>query len=156
MSKTLDNSLNLEQFLPYRLSLLSNTVSRAIAGSYAERFDLSIAEWRVMAVLGRYPGLSARQVAERTAMDKVAVSRAVARLVNAGRVQQQFADADRRRSILELTREGRGVYRKVTPMAKLYEEHLVKDFTPAERAELDAVLRRLTDKARELDALAVD
>ena len=38
-------------------------------------------EWRVMAVLARFEGLSAREVAERTAMDKVAVSRALARLV---------------------------------------------------------------------------
>lgn len=156
MSEKSNNSLDLEGFLPYRLSVLSNTVSRAIADSYAERFDLSINEWRVMAVLGRYPGLSARQVAERTAMDKVAVSRAVSRLVDAGRVQRRFADADRRRSILELTRTGRTVYRKVTPMARRYEEHLLKGLSKTEVEGLYAVLAGLLDKAGELDALTVD
>jgi DNA-binding MarR family transcriptional regulator len=73
--------LELESFLPYRLSVLSNTVSGVIARSYSERFGLSIPEWRVMAVLGRYPGLPAADIAVRTAMDKVQVSRAVARLV---------------------------------------------------------------------------
>ena len=43
-------ALNLERFLPYRLSVLSNTVSSRIAKSYA-RFQLTIPEWRVMAVL---------------------------------------------------------------------------------------------------------
>jgi len=73
--------LELERFLPYRLSVLSNRVSQTIADAYVERFGLAVTEWRVIAVLGRFPGLSANGVAERTAMDKVAVSRAVARLL---------------------------------------------------------------------------
>ena len=61
-----NTALELEKFLPYRLSVLSNTVSQAIAREYEDRFQLSITEWRVVAVLGRYDGLSAREVAERT------------------------------------------------------------------------------------------
>ena len=45
--------LDLEHFLPYRLSVLSNRVSGTIARIYTERFQLSITEWRGMAVLGR-------------------------------------------------------------------------------------------------------
>ncbi len=78
--------LDLEEFLPYRLSVLSNTISSAIAGAYASRFGLTVPEWRIIAVFGRFPGLSAREVAEKTAMDKVAVSRAVSRLRAAGYV----------------------------------------------------------------------
>ena len=73
--------LRLERFLPYRLSVLSNRVSQDIARLYSARFNLSITEWRVMAVLGHERGLSANTVAERTAMDKVAVSRAVSALM---------------------------------------------------------------------------
>src|SRR6478672_11658564 len=87
-------TLDLEHFLPYRLSVLSNRVSGAIAQMYSERFDLGVTEWRVMAVLGRYPKLSAGEVAQRTAMDKVAVSRAVAGLVEAGRVEREIHDDD--------------------------------------------------------------
>ena len=79
--------LELERFLPYRLSILSNRISQAIAREYQSRFDLSMTEWRVMAVLARFDsdGLSASEVAARTEMDKVAVSRALARLVAARR-----------------------------------------------------------------------
>ena len=73
------SKLHLENFLPYRLSVLSNTVSGAIAAAYFAHFGLSIPEWRVMAVLAANPGLSAAEVTARTAMDKVAVSRALAR-----------------------------------------------------------------------------
>ena len=78
--------LDLDAFMPYRLSVLTNRVSSAIARHYSERFGLSIPEWRVMAVLGETPGLSARDVAERTAMDKVQVSRAVQSLLAAKRL----------------------------------------------------------------------
>ena len=65
------SSFDLDAFLPYRLSVLSNRISQDIARLYADRFDLGITEWRVLAVLGRYPGLSASELADRTAMDKV-------------------------------------------------------------------------------------
>src|SRR5471030_719714 len=78
--------LDLDRFMPYRLSVLTNRVSHAIARHYSQRFSLSIPEWRDMAVLGQTPGLSAREVAARTAMDKVQVSRAVASLLRAKRI----------------------------------------------------------------------
>ena len=87
--------LDLEHFLPYRLSVLSNRISQDIARLYADRFGLGITEWRVLAVLGRHPGISAREVAERTAMDKVAVSRAVASLLAAGRITRDTASGAR-------------------------------------------------------------
>ena len=43
--------LELDQFLPYRLSVLANRLSRDLSRLYAERFDLTIAQWRVMAVV---------------------------------------------------------------------------------------------------------
>ena len=92
--------LHLENFLPYRLSVLSNTVSGAIAAAYFAHFGLTIPEWRVMAVLAANPGLSAAEVTARTAMDKVAVSRAVAALLAAGRLRRTTAKADRRRTHL--------------------------------------------------------
>ena len=58
-------SLDLEHFLPYRLSVLSNRISQAIAARYARRFGIGVTEWRVVAVLGRYPDLSAGEVAAR-------------------------------------------------------------------------------------------
>ena len=102
--------LLLENFLPYRLSVLTNLVSTAIAGAYRERFGLSIPEWRVLAVLANSPDLSAAEVAQRTAMDKVAVSRAVRALLKTARLERRMAHTDRRRSVLRLTAAGRLVH----------------------------------------------
>ncbi|MEN1925930.1 MarR family winged helix-turn-helix transcriptional regulator [Luteimonas sp. MJ293] len=135
--------LELEHFLPYRLSVVSNHISQTIAAVYAERFGISITEWRVLAVLGRYPDLSAGDVAERTAMDKVAVSRAVARLLKTGLIERETHGSDRRRSVLRLSRAGHRVYDQVVPMTLEYERKLLATFSEAERAILDRLLTRL-------------
>jgi DNA-binding MarR family transcriptional regulator len=142
--------LHLEGFLPYRLSVLSNIVSSAIAAAYFANFGLSIPEWRVMAVLAANPGLSAAEVTTRTAMDKVAVSRAVATLLAAGRLRRTTAPADRRRTHLALTVAGVRVYAKVVPMALKYERQLVAPLTRNDRDTLDRILRVLLGRAVEL------
>ena len=142
--------LDLEHFLPYRLSVLSNRISSAIAREYSQRFALSVTEWRVMAVLGRYPGLSASKVAQRTAMDKVAVSRAVARLLESGRIEREFDDDDRRRSVLRLSDAGYTVYDEVAPLALDFERHVL-DGMPEDEREL---LFRLLDRLDELELRA--
>lgn len=142
------SELILEDFLPYRLSILSNTVSSTIASAYNKRFGLSIPEWRVIAVLGRFPGLSAVEVAERTLMDKVAVSRAVTKLIKTGRVDRQFADADRRRSILHLSEAGRKVHDEIAPLALKFEDDLLHGLSEEEIQTLNIVMERLLAKAR--------
>ncbi len=144
--------LVLEDFLPYRLSILSNTVSSTIASAYNKRFGLSIPEWRVIAILGRFPGISAVEVAERTLMDKVAVSRAVTKLIKTGRIDRQFADADRRRSILNLSEEGRNVHDEIAPLALKFEEDLLHGLSEEEIQTLNVVMERLLAKARLIGA----
>jgi DNA-binding MarR family transcriptional regulator len=145
-----DDRLVLENFLPYRLSVLSNRLSAAIAEAYSSRFGLSIPEWRVMAVLAPNPGLSAAGVAERTAMDKVAVSRAVSRLLSTGRARRETAPGDRRRSVLELTAEGLRIYRRIAPALRRYEAELLAGIGARERRSLDELLDRLEARAAAL------
>lgn len=135
--------LDLETFLPYRLSVLSNTVSQAIAREYERRFQLSITEWRVLAILGRYHGIAAREVAERTAMDKVAVSRAVASLVKAGRVERGTADHDKRQSVLRLSEQGWAIYDQVAPRALEHERRLLAHLDAEEQRWLARILDKL-------------
>jgi DNA-binding MarR family transcriptional regulator len=142
--------LILEDFLPYRLSILSNRVSRAIAARYANTFDLTIPEWRVIAVLGRKPGLTAKEIAEATEMDKVAVSRAVAKLVSARRVRA-YADADdARRQRLHLTVQGEDVHARIAPIALASEQKLLSALDARERAQLDDLMERLLQAAKAL------
>jgi DNA-binding MarR family transcriptional regulator len=142
--------LVLEDFLPYRLSILSNRVSRAIAARYATAFDLSIPEWRIIAVLGRQPGLTAKEIAEATEMDKVAVSRAVAKLMSARRVRAMADAEDARRQRLHLTTQGEAVHARIAPIALASEQKLLSALDDRERAQLDDLIDRLLSAARGL------
>lgn len=145
-------TLELERFLPYRLSLLSNRISQTIADLYAERFGIGVTEWRVIAVLGRYAGLSANEVAERTAMDKVAVSRAVARLLERGLIERDTRGDDRRRSVLALSGEGLAVHAQVAPLALDIEQRLLAGLDAEERGQLQRLLDKLGDGIGRLES----
>ena len=142
------SDLILEEFLPYRLAVLSHTVSNKIAGVYEERFKVSIPEWRVIAILGRFPGLSAVEVAQRTMLDKVAVSRAVTKLIKSGRLDREFADADRRRSILNLSEEGKRIHDEIAPLALQFERDLLHGIADEDYESFNLVMERLLARAR--------
>ncbi len=144
----MDNELKLENFLPYRLAVLSNTVSTTVARAYDRRFSVSIPEWRVIAVLGRFPGLSAVEVAERTLMDKVAVSRAVTKLIKNGRIDREFADADKRRSILNLSEDGKILHDEIAELALQFERDLLEGLSDEEIDDLNNTMERLLARAR--------
>jgi len=148
VKRSVTDRIELERFLPYRLSVLTNLVSGAIADVYQQRFNLTIPEWRVIAVLGRYPGLSAAEVATHTRMDAVAVSRAVTRLLRASRIRRSIAADDRRRSVLRLSAAGDAVYREIAPVALRYERSLLEGLTAAEITALDSILGKLTARAQ--------
>lgn len=142
----------LDEFLPYRLSLLTNTVSAGIARSYRDQHQISVIEWRIMAVLGRYPGLTASEIGERTAMDKVAISRAVKNLVERGLLERLTDAKDRRRMHLQLSPgPGQNLLKEVIPLAQAYEERLLAALTPIEQASLSLLLAKLQKKAANLN-----
>src|SRR3546814_14829017 len=74
--------LNLDNFLPYRLSIASNVLSSRIAAEYENRFGLKIPEWRLMAVLGEGQPKTQRELVAATRMDKVTVNRAAKALAD--------------------------------------------------------------------------
>ena len=149
MSKQ-SRKLRLREFLPYRLSVLANTVSGTIAETYAEQFSISIREWRVIAIIAEEEGLTARDIVGRTAMDKVAVSRAVSRLIEKGHLRRTASPTDGRATHLYLTAKGRNVYDKVSPRALAYEDTLLRELSAADRKMLDRLLTLLTDRASAL------
>ena len=139
--------LALEAFLPYRMSILSNTVSNAIARDDHDQFGLTVPEWRVMAVLGRFGPDAATELCARTAMDKVTVSRAMNRLIDHGLITRSSDSDDRRRVIARLTRKGKSIHDKIVPVALAHERNLLAALEPGEAATLDRLLAKLQDRA---------
>ena len=144
----------LERFLPYRLNVLASLTSQALAAIYAERFGLTIPGWRVVATLGQYGVRTARDIAAHAVMHKSTVSRAVSQLEGRGLVLRKANRDDRREELLELTEAGREIYLAVAPEALAFEDRLISVLTPAEQANLMALIDKLDRQARRLAPVA--
>ena len=145
-------AFRLEDFLPYRLSVAASRVGRLFARRYSEAYGLSIPEWRVLAVVGRFGTLSPSAVGELTAMDKVKVSRAAASLVNRGMLRQTHDPKDGRGRLLRLTRKGMAVHDGMVPLACELEEQLAEGLSRNEWNALLKALDKLSLHARDCEA----
>ena len=139
-----DTYLQLQDFYPYRLSVLSNLISEHIAEAY-KPYGITIPMWRIMAVLAEFPGLTATEIAKQIAMDKPAITRAVKALIAANYVQREASQHDGRSSHLQLTKKGHAIYAQVTPEALAYEQELLSILSASEIRTLDKALSKLFD-----------
>lgn len=137
--------LTLDTYLPFRLSVLSNAVSRQIAEIYEREFALSIWQWRVIAVLGERTGMTSTEVAQLTLMDKPTVSRTVSSLIDRRLVVRVTDEGDRRRMPLALTEAGLAIYRAIMPRALEWESAILRELSAEETATLHKLLSRLAD-----------
>jgi DNA-binding MarR family transcriptional regulator len=117
-------SLQLDNFLPYRLSIASLLVSDVIASAYVRLFALTVPEWRLVAVLAESPAITQQQIGLKTRMDKVTVSRAAMALTTRGLIIRAPNPDDGRSHLLSLSKEGHGLYKLVVPQALSLEKKL--------------------------------
>jgi len=143
-------ALRLDGYLPYRLSVASNAVSRLIARAYEDRFGLTIPQWRLIAVLAEKGPLTQQAIGACTVMDKVTVSRATQGLVKRRLVQRAPHDVDGRSHRLALSRTGERLYAEISPVALKYEARLLQHFDPEAIASLKQCLQQLERAAEDL------
>ena len=139
--------LKLDTFLPYRLSVVSNRVSAAIATAYDRLFGLKIPEWRLIAVIAEQQPITQQAVGVATRMDKVTVSRAAQALVDRGLIARQPNAGDKRSHLLTLTATGRALYDQVAPKALEMEAAIFEQLDPAARRTLSAMLDQIETAA---------
>jgi DNA-binding MarR family transcriptional regulator len=149
--EVVNDGFKLEDFLPFRLSVAASSVSRLMARRLTEAYGISIAEWRVLTVVGRFGTLSPSLVGERTEMDKVKVSRAAASLVARGMLKQSQDPADGRGRLLRLTRKGANVFQGAIPLARSLEAELADGLNRSEWAALQKALARLGAHVQAID-----
>jgi DNA-binding MarR family transcriptional regulator len=140
-------TLDLDAFMPYLVNVLARRFSTELAMVYQARFGISIAEWRVIAHLAQNKKVSVREIYARVAMDKSKVSRAAARLEDAGIVEKKTGAADRRLVELQLTRKGRRLYGEIVPLALTYEQESLSPLSLRERGLFRALVGKLLNRA---------
>ena len=98
--------MELNDFLPYQLSVLSLKISKGIAEHYQDQFGINISEWRVLVLLYKNPDITAKKIAELSQMDKVRISRTVKSLLQKDYIKQSQHPLDARAKVYELNKRG--------------------------------------------------
>lgn len=137
--------LDLQNYFPYRLALLAEQVSLAVAEVYATRFSLTRQEWRILAALGGRSELPTKEIGRLTTLDKMNVSRAMQSLEARGIVTRSRDPADGRERIVRITAAGRALYRKIVPLALENETSMLSVLTGDEVRSLDQIMRKLSN-----------
>lgn len=144
------NVFSLESFLPYRINRLAERASASLAGVYASRYALSVAQWRILATLHDKPGLQARDIAARCNLDKVRVSRAVRDLEDRALLARSPVAGDRRASELRLSGRGRRLFARLAPQALAWQRDFLLPLTLDEEREFRRLLAKLEHASQRL------
>ena len=140
-----------DDLLIFKLVRVVNLTARPFEQRVGKPHQLTLNEWRVMALVGAQPGCNASQVAEHSGLDKMAVSRALAGLQRAKRLQRQEDPTDQRRSRLYLSAAGREVYAAALARAQEREAELFSNMSAREREQLGAMLDKLVESVLKAD-----
>ncbi|MGH1539522.1 MAG: MarR family winged helix-turn-helix transcriptional regulator [Arenicella sp.] len=131
-----DNLLSLDTFIPYRINVLATKISESLAVEYRRDFGISIAEWRVLAILGQYSPLAAKQLASEVNLGKVRLSRTTTKLYEDGLIMRSISAGDRRKTFFRLSTKGKRLYEKIVPLAIKWQDSLMESFSDKDTEQL--------------------
>jgi DNA-binding MarR family transcriptional regulator len=137
-------TLDLLEFMPFRLSRLAAEVSTALAKEYRERYGIDVPEWRVIATLGyRQTPCSAQFISQCTRTHKSTISRAVTTLLKSNVIERVENEDDRREFNLRLTRKGRKFYEELFPRLLRKEQEILSCLSAQECKDFSRALGKI-------------
>ncbi|WP_249692287.1 MarR family winged helix-turn-helix transcriptional regulator [Stappia sp. WLB 29] len=139
----MDEKLQLESWLPYRLFRISVRIADVLNAFYGPRFGFSRSAWRTMAIIANRPGVSAKEICQAGGLDQFSVSRAIKQLVELGYAQRQNGRTDRRYAAIELSKSGWAAFTEISDLARRLDQELTGAVSQEELAMLDSILTKL-------------
>ena len=149
------DELTIKTLLSYRMHRVVNQMSRSAAARYRAGFDVTLAEWRTIALLGVDAPLSLNELAREAGLDKGQISRVISGLSDRGLVLRELASEGGRTVRLTLTRQGQALYRNLMAAAAERNAAFLACLSDEERLHLDSALNKLATLARALRQAAI-
>jgi DNA-binding MarR family transcriptional regulator len=137
-----DAEFCLADFLPFKLGVVTDAVARVFTTNYVASYNLTIPEWRVLAVIAEHGTLTPTEVGQFAIMDKVKVSRATQSLIGKGLLRRSPHPNDGRGRLLRLTRKGSATHTGMVPLAEQLEASIFDGFSQSEKQAFDRLLRK--------------
>ena len=145
------SNLNIEDFLTFRITRLSNALRANLTKKYLDEFDLSLPEWRLLALVARFAPMRFSEVTSRSSMDKGQVSRTLRAMEKRGMTRMKVIRTRGARSaevlaapvMVSITAKGRALYRAVLPVARRRQAEMLLTLSSADRLGLYSTLDKL-------------
>ena len=138
------NSFALKEFTPYLLNRAAEAISLRFESAYRERYGMLRTEWRVLAHLGEFGAMTARDICTASGEHKTKISRAISALEQKRFVLRHRQEDDRRFETLHMTDAGRSAFDDISSRAVLFDEELRAGFGGGEVDRLKQTLKNLT------------
>jgi DNA-binding MarR family transcriptional regulator len=146
--------LDLNNYLPYLVNRVGTIIAEQFAAEALAPYGLSIAMWRVMAVLSSRSGQRQIDLAGLTSIDVSTLSRLVTRLAALGVVSRTRSTSSTREVVVKLTSKGKAHVARLIPLAHAYEAAAIAGVRPDEVAALKTGLRRMYANMKNREATA--
>lgn len=145
-----EGEIGIRDLISYRLARTSSLMSRGAALRYRRLFDVSLGEWRALALLAAEPNLSLIELSRAAGLDKAQMSRVIAALTERGLVWRAMTPSRGRAVALSLTRAGREVYCGLIEEAAERDRAFRAALAPQELALLESALEKLAGQAKDI------
>lgn len=131
-------------FLPLLRELASTYQAfEMYSSAHIRSLDLTPAQFDIVATLGNTPGMSPKELGEKTLITKGTLTGVVDRLEDKGLVRRSASPSDGRSQIVKLTPQGEALFAAVFPAHLAYMERAFTRLTPEELVATEDGLRRL-------------
>ncbi|HEY6257492.1 MAG TPA: MarR family transcriptional regulator [Xanthobacteraceae bacterium] len=137
------SALDLSEHLPYLINRVGSALVVRFSADALGKAHLSIASWRLLAVLANNGTLRQTDLAEMTSIEVSTLSRLITRLVRDGLVRRTRSKADSREVAVALTRKARILLRKLIPVAAGLQDMATRGLSKRDLATLSRVLRQM-------------
>ncbi|SHN23430.1 DNA-binding transcriptional regulator, MarR family [Duganella sacchari] len=114
-----------------------------LSGEYVRRSGLTHAQFDIIATLGNTPGMSYKELGDKTLITKGTLTGVIERLEQKGLVERQRSDCDKRSFFVKLTKEGERTFCTVFPEVISQSGKVFADFTEDDYTRLEKTLSEL-------------
>jgi DNA-binding MarR family transcriptional regulator len=146
--------LDLGDYLPYLVNRVGSIIAEQFGGEALKPHHLSIAMWRVMAVLSANGSQRQIDLADLTSTDSSTLSRLVTRLVRMRLVTRSRSTRSNREVAVELSPKGQALVAQLIPIARQYEAAAIAGLSRDELDVLKRCLRRVYGNMKSRSASA--
>lgn len=143
--------VDVTQNLSFRIIALASSLSRSASVMIPQAAGISVAQWRIISVIGSRPGISFGALVRILEIDKGWISRTLAKLQEEGLVTSEPDPSDKRQFTLRLTEQGTQLHVKGSRISRRRQQLLEAEFTPEEYRTLEKLLDRLHKAADRLE-----